>query len=431
MTKESNTKKDKKVEKKAVKKTTKKVAKKTENKKEEKRLKIGLFNDSFYPLADGVIMVVDNYARRLAKTADVTVFCPGYGKDFDDSKLPYKVVRCKSIKMPIIDYSFPFARFDRKYNKELKNSNLDIVHVHSPFPVGKSGSRYAKKHNIPVVGTMHSQFKQDFKRAVGLNATASLLTKIIIKEFNKYDECWAVNSEVANIFKNDYHYKTMPKVMNNATEMIRVDEKEAREVINKKHKLNDDEKVLLFVGRINALKNIFFIADAIKILRERNKDLKFKMLYVGSGQDEKQLKEYIKKNKLSKDVIMCGKVTDRKLLAQYFSRADLFLFPSLYDASSIVQIEAASQKTPGLFLEGSATSATVKDGVNGLIIKNDREEYAKKIEELCLNEKKLKKLSENAYKDLYVNWDDKIEEVYKEYERLIENKKKTLKKKTK
>ena len=38
-------------------------------------------------------------------------------------------------------------------------------------------------------------------------------------------------------------------------------------------------------------------------------------------------------------------VKDRELLASIYARADLFLFPSLYDASSIVQIEAALQKT--------------------------------------------------------------------------------------
>ena len=38
-------------------------------------------------------------------------------------------------------------------------------------------------------------------------------------------------------------------------------------------------------------------------------------------------------------------VTDREELAKYYARADLFLFPSLYDASSIVQIEEALQKT--------------------------------------------------------------------------------------
>ena len=47
----------------------------------------------------------------------------------------------------------------------LKNTHLDIVHIHSPFTMGRVGIDYAKKNNIPVIGTMHSQYKQDFLRA--------------------------------------------------------------------------------------------------------------------------------------------------------------------------------------------------------------------------------------------------------------------------
>lgn len=64
-----------------------------------KKITIGLFNDSFYPLADGVIMVVDNYARELSKYANVIVFVPSYkDKPYDDLALSYKVVRCKFIE---------------------------------------------------------------------------------------------------------------------------------------------------------------------------------------------------------------------------------------------------------------------------------------------------------------------------------------------
>ena len=49
-------------------------------------------------------------------------------------------------------------------------------------------------------------------------------------------------------------------------------------------------------------------------------------------------------------------LTDREELKYYYSRADLFLFPSVYDASSIVQIEAASQSTPSLLLKNTLTN---------------------------------------------------------------------------
>lgn len=64
---------------------------------DNKKLTIGMFTDAFYPMLDGVIMVVDNYARRMSKFANVIVFVPEFpGKTFDDSVLPYKVVRCKA-----------------------------------------------------------------------------------------------------------------------------------------------------------------------------------------------------------------------------------------------------------------------------------------------------------------------------------------------
>ena len=388
----------------------------------DNKITVGLFIDTFFPMIDGVTMVVDNYARRLSKYANVIVFAPYmHGKKFDDSTLPYKVVRCKSLNAPIIDYSLPMPKFDRKFLKELNSYKLDIVHIHSPFMLGRAGLHYAKKYKVPSVGTMHSQFKQDFYRATKNKITAKQLTDSVIRKFNRCTECWAVNSEVARIFYEDYGYKVMPKVMNNATDMEPVkDLEKARTYINKKHDLEDDEKVFLFVGRINKLKNIFFIADSIKILKEKRPDLKCKMLFVGTGQDEDELKDWIKENNMQDTIIMCGKVSDRDVLAKYYARADLFLFPSLYDASSIVQIEAASQKTPTLFLEGAATAATVNNNVNGFVLKNDANAYADKIIELMEDKDLYNKISENAYRDLYVHWDTAVEDVYNQYLRLID-----------
>ena len=388
----------------------------------DNKITIGLFIDTFFPMIDGVIMCVDNYAKRLVDYANVIVFAPdNLDGDFDDSKLSYKVVRCKALKMPIIDYELPIPKLDLAFKKELKKYKLDIVHIHSPFMIGKIGIEYAKEHNIPVIATMHSQFRQDFQRAVKSKKAANFLNEIIINVFNKCDECWAVNSEVARIFYEDYGCKEYPKVMNNATEMKPIKNKEeAKNEINKKYKLKNSDRVFLFVGRINALKNIFFIVDALKLLKEQN--FNFKMLFVGSGQDEEKLKEKIKQYGLQDNIILCGKISDRDELAKYYARADLFLFPSLYDASSIVQIEAASQETPTMFVEGSATSATVKNNINGFITKNDINEYSNKIKEVIEDKELYKKVSKNAYKDLYKNWDDTIKEVFERYKKIIEDK---------
>ncbi len=387
---------------------------------ETNKITIGLFIDTFFPMIDGVTMVVDNYAKRLTKYANVIVFAPEYPKaQYDDSKFLYKVVRCKSVKMPIIDYSLPMPKIDKEFMHELNNTKLDIVHIHSPFTIGKIGVEYAKKNNVPAIATMHSQYKKDFLRAVKFEPLANLLTKVIIRQYNKCDECWAVNSEIAKIYYEEYKYKKLPKVMGNATDMKLVENMEqAKKLINEKYNISPDEKVFLFVGRINNLKNVFLIANSLKILKEKYNP-KFKMLFVGSGQDEDELKSIIDKNNMNQDIIMCGKISDRELLANIYARADLFLFPSLYDASSIVQIEAASQKTPTLFVEGAATTATITENVNGFISQNNEEDFAEKINEIINNKALYDSVCENVYKDIYINWDSQVSKVFDSYMEII------------
>ena len=160
--------------------------------------------------------------------------------------------------------------------------------------------------------------------------------------------------------------------------------------------------------------------DSLRILK--NENFKFKMIFVGSGQDEKMLLNYINDNGLNDDVIMAGRITDREDLAKIYVRADLFLFPSLYDTNSLVQIEAASQKTPTVFLK-SVTSCMVTNMVNGFITGDNIIEYADIIMKAMKDKKLYKKVSENAYNDLYKNWDDVVNLVYDRYINLINNKK--------
>ena len=384
-----------------------------------KKINIGLFVDTYYPMIDGVIVVVDNYAKRLAKWANVYVFAPLIPKKKnDDSKYNYKVIRCKSINVVGIDYSLPLPDIDKKFKEKISECNLDIIHIHSPVTIGNIALKYAKKHNIPVVATMHSQYKQDFMRATKSEKVSNILIKHIIKLFNSCDECWTMNNEVARIFKEEYGYKKEPILINNATEMQPINNKElSNRIINEKYNIGN-EKVLIFVGRINKLKNIELIVNSLKEVKKIN----YKMFFVGAGQDEEFLKKIIIKNNLKDKIILLGKITDREELAKYYARADLQLFPSLYDTNALVQIEAASQHTPTLFVENSATSCNITDGENGFIAKNNVKDYARKIEEILLDESKLKEVSRNAFRDLYINWDQEVERIYNKYIEIIERK---------
>lgn len=374
-----------------------------------KKLKIGLFLDTFYPHTDGVVIVVDNLARRLAKNNDVTLIVP-QTENIDYSKFPYKIITIKSHRFLNTEYNFSFSqpKHSKLYKKLLKEK-FDIIHIHSPFMVGRLGLKLSKDLNVPSICTMHTLFDREIKKIFSSNFIVKPIIKNIIKVYNKSNTCISVNKSTAEVYK-EYGYKYTPKVIYNGTDI-----KEAKDtnIVNKLFNLNEKDNVLLFVGRINEVKNIFFILDSLKLLKEN--EYKFKMIYVGSGPDEEKLKNKIKEYNLENEVIMAGKINDRDLLSSIYKRADLFLFPSTFDTCSLVQIEAAINETPGLFIENSVTAETITDNVNGYLSKENVNDYKNKIEEILNDKLKLKKISKNAKKMLSRSFDDVTLETYNLY----------------
>lgn len=382
-------------------------------------IKVGLFLDTYFPMVDGVINVVHNYATRLAADSDfdVTVFVPKHGKAYVDD-FPYKVVRCKSMRNSILDYTIPAPGLDGKFKKALAESELDIVHIHSPFMIGAMGVKYAQKHGVPAIATMHSQFEQDFYRATRSRTLTKLLLKNIMNVFNRCDEFYGVSAAVSRVFLR-YGAKHLPLVLGNGTDMLPVEDRQAAIAsVNERYNIPEDMPVFIFVGRITILKNVLFLVDALA----RLKDKRFKMLFVGDGKELPMLKKRVTRAGLDDNVMYLGKISDREQIKALLCRAKLFLFPSMYDANSLVQNEAASQSTPALFLQGAVTASAVVDGVNGFIAPAKPELYAAKIESILSDDELYEKVSVGAKRDLYRTWDDAVEELKNEYRRLIDEK---------
>jgi glycosyltransferase involved in cell wall biosynthesis len=388
----------------------------------KKRLKIGFFVDVFFPMIDGVAVVVDNYAKRLAKEHDVTVFCPkARDKSYVDD-FPYRVVRSLKLAIPKTDYDLSLPIADWAFAKALLESKLDIVHIHSPFSIGQAGIEYAKLHRVPIVATIHSQYKRDFLERSESKLLAEIGIKGVVLAFNACDECWPVNNTMAGLYR-DFGVRKPIHVHHNATDLVPLQE-EADLELRQKYGIQDDEAVLLFVGRIDPIKNIFFTLEALEHLKRSG--TKFKMLFVGSGPAIAEMERQIRQKGLSECVLMPGRIVDRTMLARHYRLADLFLFPSLYDASSLVQIEAASQKTPAVFLQGAATADTITDNVNGYLAKNDPRAYADRVAGILGDKASLSKVAEAAYRDLYQSWDDAVKKAERRYVELIEDKKAQL-----
>jgi len=375
--------------------------------------------DSWYPDINGVILVMENLMKCMSKYADLILVVPKTGSEKDDGNYPFKIIRVDSVPLVLANYKLGLVDVEYlKLKKQFKNIDFDIIHIHSPFALGRLGIRIAKEKKIPVISTMHARWEFEFKKYLKSDLLAKLCIKHLIKSYNKCDYSIALNKALIKVYK-DYGYKGKIEVINNGTDMELVKHKsKSLDRINNLFNLDPKDIVFLFVGRIISIKNIYFILDTLKELKSRN--FKFKMIYVGDGPDYDNLKKKVSKYRLKNDVILAGRIMDRELLKSIYYRANLFIFPSLFDSSSLVQIEAASQETPSIFVEGSVTSDTVEDNINGFKEKEDVNLFANRIIEIISNKKLYKKVQRNAKKDLAKSWNEISKETYDFYLKVID-----------
>ena len=97
-----------------------------------------------------------------------------------------------------------------------------------------------------------------------------------------------------------------------------------------------DEKIrMITIGRISFPKNPLFMADIINEIYKRDNRMEF--TWVGSGEMEQEVKQYISRLDMRRCVNFLGTRND---IAEVLASADYFLFPSLYEGLGIVLIEA-------------------------------------------------------------------------------------------
>ena len=120
------------------------------------------------------------------------------------------------------------------------------------------------------------------------------------------------------------------------------------------------------------------LIQALQLLHQRGAS--FRMIFVGTGYAEQEMKELVREVGLAEHVIFMGSVLDRDLLKSLYARADLFLFPSVYDNAPIVIREAAAAQCPAVVVAGANSAEGIIDNVNGFLTKNDPESLAQRIQ---------------------------------------------------
>lgn len=379
---------------------------------------IGLFNDSFPPIMDGVSLTTQNYAYWLQKKNQsvcvVTTKTPNY---FDSE--PYPIYRYSSI--PVLGrkpYRFGLPEIDLLFQNKIDKISFGLVHAHCPFSSGRIALNIAKKQKIPFVATFHSKYRDDFEHSVYNKYIVKQMTNEIIRFFEKADEVWISQPRVEETIR-EYGFKGKIEVVPlgndfSCDQPIEPIKKQARKDLQ----ISGHDTVFLFVGQLIWEKNIRRIVESLILI----KDLTFKMFFVGNGYASEDLKQLIINSGLNNKVEIVGVITDRDKLKQYFAAADLFLFPSTYDTWALVVREAAALCTPSVLVEESTVAEIITNNQNGFLVANTTESFATKLRELIFNPELIKRVGLNASKEITRSWESVTEEVLDRYQHLMNRK---------
>ena len=376
---------------------------------------IGLFNDSFPPIMDGVSLTTQNYAYWLQKKNQPVCVVTTKTPDFIDNE-PYPIYRYSSI--PIIGrkpYRFGLPDIDLMFQNKIDKVSFSLVHAHCPFSSGRLALNISKKQNIPLVATFHSKYRDDFEHSVYNKYIARQMTNEIIRFFEKADEVWISQPSVEETIR-EYGYKGKIEVVPLGNDFSN---DQSVKIIKSQAKIDlqiaGNETVFLFVGQLIWEKNIRMIVESLALL----KDHPFKMFFVGNGYAKEELNQIIINSGLSDKIEFVGLITQREKLKQYFAAADLFLFPSTYDTWALVVREAAALYTPSVLVEGSTIAKDITDNQNGFLTKNTTESFASKLRELITNPLLISTVGLNASTSITRSWESVTEEVLDRYHHLM------------
>jgi len=347
--------------------------------------KVLIFSTAYLPLVGGAEIAVDEITKRLPgwqfdlitakiqkglekeeKINNINIYRVGFGFNFDKYLLPFLgLIKAKKLEKKN-NYNLTWSimasfggflglRFKKKYPN--KKWLLTLQEGDTP------------EHILERVGIFKKWFYQIFEKADYFQAISNFL-------YN-----WAIGNGIktGEVIPNGVDLEIFKPIE-------RMDSK--------------DEKIILTVSRLVKKNGIDDLIKAGQYL-----DFDFKILIIGIGEQEKELKDLTKKLGIQDKVIFKGQVEYGEL-PKYYALADVFVRPSLSEGLGNVFLEAMACGLPVIGTEVGGIPDFLKDRETGLFCETKNpQSIAQKIRQISNNEQLRKTLSKNGLKLVQEKYD--------------------------
>jgi len=315
---------------------------------------------------------------------------------------------------PMFDQRITFHRVDlgmscaSKLRSLVKQIHPDVVHTHLGHADliglwavrGLPLKRVCRMHNI--------WFKRNWIDNVVIFPLYSFLFRTVAKDCKVI----AISESVAKHCREVLHAKPANVILlYNAIPNISI--RESKEELREKLSIPVSSFCILFVGRLEKQKSVDTLIRATGIVKDKIPALQ--VLIIGDGRLRGSLEELSSSLGLKDTIAFLGV---KQNAAEYFSSADLFVLPSIFEGFGIVIIEAfrSSVATIATSIEGPAE--IIRHGENGLLFEPlDHEALANSILKLYNDTDLRGRIAKKGYES-YANkfdigtYSSKIESIY-------------------
>ncbi|GET47029.1 TIGR04157 family glycosyltransferase [Capnocytophaga felis] len=206
-------------------------------------------------------------------------------------------------------------------------------------------------------------------------------------------------------------YKINPKkihlIYNGLLDKEDVVHQNTRKQLKRSLHFEEEEKIILYVGRLDSHKGGVELIRAFKILLDTNPNCR--LVIIGSGDDSMYF-EQIKG--IWAKVIFTGKL-DNDTVSKFYQIADVGVLPSFSEQCSYVAIEMMMHGLPIIGTDSTGLSEMIIDGINGYKVKLresnnlvllDTSKLSKLIKKVIETPELRKKLSEGARRHFLLHY---------------------------
>ncbi|MED4652092.1 glycosyltransferase family 4 protein [Bacillus pseudomycoides] len=371
-------------------------------------MRVAIFTDTFTPQVNGVANTLDRLTLYFQKqNIAYSVFAPQHTAEDD---FVANVNKMRSIPLKILYPECRFAFPTPRIKRELLNFQPDIIHVATPFNMGLCGMYYAKKLNIPLVGSYHTDF-DSYLQYYKIEFFSNMLWNYLKWFHSSMQKNFVPSPETLQQltqkgFRNLY-------IWGRGVDCSLFHQAYNKDLFRKKYNITAPY-ILSYIGRIAPEKDIETLRTLIHTTIKERKD-NIHWLIAGDGPLAEELRETLPAN-----VTFTGYLQEENL-AEAYACSDLMIFPSATETFGNVVLESLACGTPVVGANSGGVKNIITDGKTGFLCEpKNSNSFLSSIYQLLNDEEMRKQMGIAArFYATTQSWDEIFHGLYMQYEEVL------------